>query len=248
MALEIVEILRRSTQGITEPFVCRADDDEIYFVKGRHAGRCSQLCEWIAGRLAQELNLPIATFVLAYVPEELLDHAESSVRRDLGAGWVFASRRQAAKKFNFSTIAHVPLELQQLVFAFDWWIANADRTLSQYGGNPNLLWEPGDKPKTGQLLVIDHNQAFDPDFSKADFINTHVFSEQGQAILSDAWRQQQYTNKFILALRSWQNICDAIPAEWWFFDEEMTLPSNFKLGAAYQQLMRCTAQDFWTVL
>lgn len=37
MTLQIVEIIGRSTQGVTKPFICRGEDDEIYFVKGKVA-------------------------------------------------------------------------------------------------------------------------------------------------------------------------------------------------------------------
>lgn len=37
----IEEVLGRSTQGVTEPFICRGDDGETYYVKGYGAGRRS---------------------------------------------------------------------------------------------------------------------------------------------------------------------------------------------------------------
>ncbi len=72
MTLLITEIIYRSEQGITQPYICRADDGEIYFVKGRGAGRRSQICEWISGHLAQQFALPIADFALLEVPNALL--------------------------------------------------------------------------------------------------------------------------------------------------------------------------------
>lgn len=47
MPLPIVEILERSEQGRTRSFLCRCDDDQLYFVKGRDAGHRSLLCEWL---------------------------------------------------------------------------------------------------------------------------------------------------------------------------------------------------------
>lgn len=35
MSLYFVEILERSTQGRTEPYICRCDDGEVYFIKGQ---------------------------------------------------------------------------------------------------------------------------------------------------------------------------------------------------------------------
>ena len=62
MSLEIVEIMGRAQQGVTQPFICRGEDDQVYFVKGRGAGRRSLICEWIAGQLGRLLGLPIAPF------------------------------------------------------------------------------------------------------------------------------------------------------------------------------------------
>lgn len=151
--MQIEEILTRSTQGITKPFICRGEDGNNYFVKGRDVGRRSLLCEWIAGNLCKALDLPIAPFTLAYVPEELLEFADLETQQMLGVGWVFASLKQEATDLEFSAIARIPEELQQKIFAFDWWIANTDRTLTKIGGNPNLLWENANK----NLVIIDHN-------------------------------------------------------------------------------------------
>ena len=60
MTVQIIEVIRRSDQGLTRPFICRGDDDEVYFVKGLDAGRRSLICEWIAGRLGVALGLPVA--------------------------------------------------------------------------------------------------------------------------------------------------------------------------------------------
>ena len=60
--IEIIEVIRRSTQGVTKPFICRGDNDKIYFVKGKGAGRRSLVYEWNAGHLGVALDIPIAPF------------------------------------------------------------------------------------------------------------------------------------------------------------------------------------------
>jgi hypothetical protein len=62
-------------------FICRGSDAATYFVKGADAGRRSQLCEWLAGRLAQILGLPVAPFSQVLVPEELIT-SESPMKLD----------------------------------------------------------------------------------------------------------------------------------------------------------------------
>lgn len=73
MTVEIVEVIRRSEQRITRPFICRGKDGQTYFVEGKFAGPRSLVCEWIAGSLAKRVGLPIAPFTLVDVPEELLE-------------------------------------------------------------------------------------------------------------------------------------------------------------------------------
>ena len=88
----IEEVLGRSTQGVTKPFICRGDDGAIYFVKGRGAGRRSQICEWVAAKLATEYGIPIAEFALAEIPVEFVDAGVLPDIGELGSGIAFASR------------------------------------------------------------------------------------------------------------------------------------------------------------
>jgi len=39
LSIEIVEIIERSNQGMTQPFICRGEDGFVYFVKGRGASQ-----------------------------------------------------------------------------------------------------------------------------------------------------------------------------------------------------------------
>lgn len=118
------------------PYICRADDDEVYFVKGAGAGRRSQIAEWIAGKLGLALGLPIAPFEIVDVPEALLEFDSSLDLTDLGAGPAFGSQRQEAMELTASAVSEVPACLQRDLLAFDWWIHNSDRLLTEKGGNP----------------------------------------------------------------------------------------------------------------
>ena len=178
--IQIIEILGRSEQGMTRPFICRGEDNNIYFVKGSGAGRRSQICEWIAGNLALELGLPIAPFRIVDVPFALVEN--NPQYSELGAGPAFGSLKQTIMELNYAGIEQVPVALQRDVLAFDWWIHNIDRMLTESGGNPNLFWAPEEE----RLVVIDHNQAFDPQFSAKDFFDYHVFSQNYHALFDDA--------------------------------------------------------------
>jgi hypothetical protein len=239
--IQIVEIIRRSTQGITRPFVCRGDDDEIYFVKGVGAGRRSQICEWIAGRLGCELGLPIPPFEIVDIPEELVRSGGMEGLSELGAGPAFGSQRHTLMELPYSAVAEIPPETQWDVLAFDWWVRNGDRTLSAQGGNPNLFWDP----ETRELLVLDHNQAFDPDFSAADFRDHHAFAAQIPALFGDLVRRQEYAERLEATLKRWEEICDEMPAAWRFADAEETIPADFDSAAAWSQLTLCSKDEFW---
>ena len=168
-SVTIEEVLERSPQGMTKPFICRGDDGEIYYVKGAGAGRRSLICEWVAGHLATALGLPVAGYAMAEVPSALILHGTRADIRELGSGLVFASRQIAnAQELTLTTRDRVPDSVALDVIVFDWWLQNEDRHLTENGGNPNLLWD-----MTGEkLAVIDHKLACDPNFNLANLIDT----------------------------------------------------------------------------
>lgn len=239
MTVQIIEIIGRSEQGITLPFICRGDDGNTYFVKGIGAGRRSQVCEWIAGNLGLELGLPLAPLEIVDVPEALVEN--NPKYRDLGVGPAFGSQKQQIMELNYAGIIHVPRELQRAVLAFDWWVHNEDRQLTETGGNPNLFWEPEHE----KLVVIDHNQAFDSDFSIEKFKEFHVFSDQVNNLFGNALYRDEFSGKFKLALKSWKRICDNIPKEWYYFDPERTVLADFDLSDILRILERCNEETFW---
>ena len=242
MAVQIVEVARRTDQGMTHPFVCRGDDQEWYFVKGLDAGRKSLIAEWIAGNLALSLDLPIAPFAIVHVPEELVDAGGPLDLSGLGVGPVFGSRLQAGvMELSAVAVQKIPDALQQDVLVFDWWVRNPDRFLTEQGGNPNLFWEP----YTGDLVVIDHNQAFSNSFSAKDFFDFHIFREQTCSVFGDMLRHAEYAPRLAAALEAWPRIVDAIPTEWQFADPEQTVPADFDVGAAHRLLARYNDEDFW---
>lgn len=92
MPLTIVEIIKQADQGLSSPFLCRGDDGELYFVKGRASGRASLWAEWLGGHLGRAFGLPIPPFCIAEVPAALIRECSSELR-PLGAGPAFASRK-----------------------------------------------------------------------------------------------------------------------------------------------------------
>jgi hypothetical protein len=242
MSLTIVEVLERSVQGRTEPYVCRGDDGEIYFAKGQSATRRGLIAEWLCARLAEQFGLPIASYAIATVPDELIEADLTGWLRDLGAGEVFASRRVNAVELTEAHRDLVSLALRRAVIAFDWWVHNGDRNLTTMGGNPNLLWNPADD---GSLVVIDHNLAFDPVFSAHDFVELHVFSEDIPLMFSDFFVRDTYAARFAQALGIWDEACHNLPESWRFIDPERTIPVEFPFAEVKKLLDRAFTDTFW---
>jgi hypothetical protein len=173
MTIRIVEIIDRSTQGITRPFLCRGDDGQRYFVKGHGAGRRALISEWLAGHLGLRLGLPIPAFAQVSIPAELIRFSAREDIQDLGAGTVgFGSRLVPhVDELSYPFIGQIDPGLRARILLFDWWVGNGDRTLSPDGGNPNLLWAHREQ----RLHVIDHNLAFDA-AAFGGFWDEHIFS------------------------------------------------------------------------
>lgn len=242
MAIQIVEILRRSIQGVTRPFQCRCENGDLYFVKGHGAGRKSLIAEYVCGRLARSFGLPVADFEIVEVPQELIAWGNSADLYDLGAGLAFGSKALPhVQEFSISNLQAVPPELRKDVVLFDWWIHNADRTLSKLGGNPNLLWDQ----KENRLAVIDHNQAFDELFNASDFTKLHVFHADLPVIFCDLVDRLAYADRLAAAIAEFDQACDNVPTEWWWVDDDV--PVNFDREAARKILGRFNHDNFWRI-
>jgi hypothetical protein len=178
---------------------------------------------------------------LAEVPEALILPGQKPDLGPLGAGIVFASRQiPHVQELSVTTRALVSVELATDVLVFDWWLHNEDRNLTELGGNPNLLWDI----QTDQLAVIDHNQAFDPDFDAGHFLESHVFSACWNRVSSDLVEQAKYLEKMEAVLADLNRVRDSIPESWWMVDDGV--PANVSWDEIVRCLERCHREDFWT--
>lgn len=242
MPLEIVEFLRRSTQGTTEPFVCRGDDNAIYFVKGKVAGRVSLVKEWICGNLALALDLPIAPFEIVQIPDGLAESLPAMHLQDLGAGLAFGSKqRPLTNDIAFSQVELVPAGIRKDIAVFDRWIRNYDRTLSAQGGNPNLLWATD----SGSVVLIDHNNAFDQPIDRGSFAETHIFGADFLEVCRDVNEIATYRVRLDRALEGWDAIVSSVPQSWKFLDAQETLPINLNLNDVFGVLQAHREVGFW---
>lgn len=225
--------MRRLEQGMTRPFLVRAQDDALYIAKGRETTQRGLIAEWICAHLAQQLGLPIPAFSLLQVPPELVAALGPEVAA-LGQGAVFGSLQQmAVQEFAVTQLKRVDEEQRRMLLAFDWWVENADRSLSPHGGNPNLLWSAAQS----KLLVIDHNLAFDVDFDEASFFDTHVFRHEADNLFGDLVCRAETSAQLDAALSCFDAAVQGIPQEWLWLDGEVrTLPVQVDFDAIKRRL------------
>lgn len=253
MTLEVVEIMTRSEQGFTRPYICRCDDGKVYFVKGRSATRRGLINEWLCANLAKAFGLPIAPFALAEVPQELMEADLTGWLKDLGGGVAFASRKVMGQELAASQVRGIPLFLRRDVLVFDWWVRNNDRHLTAQGGNVNLLWQPSqmirndddEKLAEGGIAVIDHNLALDMEFSASDFCQSHVFAGDLHGTFSDFLLRQTFSQRLKQALEVWGSAWDNLPPAWGFVDDEKTILSDYPKAGIRAMLDLLESPDFW---
>ena len=209
----IYDIRRRSKQGATQPFLCRADDGQQYWVKGAKAGNEALCAEWIAGRLGQIMGLPIPEMAQVFVPEEIVAASAMEGIQELGAGVRFGSSHvEGAQEFDECYVSQTEEPLRQLLLVFDVWIRNTDRTFSRAysaNSNPNLLWCTAGN----RLCVIDHNNAFLPDdmFEPAEYAR-HVFMEERQRLTAEL--KADAMARMTKALEQLDTVMAEIPDDW----------------------------------
>lgn len=119
---------------------------------------------------------------------------------------------------------------------------NGDRTLTEAGGNPNLLWSELDS----RLFVIDHNLAFDENVTLHSQLDSHVFADSLAEICDDPTLQEHYNIKFERALLELPAIIDDIPERWRYLDDGLTVESHFSVGTVKVVLERYRLNSFWT--
>ena len=170
--IDIIEIHGRTAEGngVSRPFRCEGDDGRDYFVKLKNAGYQCLVKEWVAGRLAREMGLPVAEVSQVRISSALIA-GNQEYEAELGHGIAFGSVKvEAAERLALEFVRQDDSGGLSRILLFDWWVRNSDRALTEIGGNPNLLWEI----HPGRVVMIDHDNAFDADFDVAAFRRFHA--------------------------------------------------------------------------
>lgn len=237
----ITEVIERAAQGMTRPYLCMAEDGNAWFVKSAGAHWRSLVCEWIAGRLAGAFGLPLPAIAQPTVDESLAEALRGQGDHDLAAGSAFGSQRvEYVRDFEPALLDQCPVAFRRDLVAFDWWVHNADRTLGDLSGNPNLLWVSGER----RPVIIDHNLAFDPDFDASLFLRTHVFRADFLALRDDLVTRAEYEQRFTDLLASLDTFWAEIPHNWIYREDGQPRITLHEVG---QVLGRVQDAEFWSL-
>ena len=170
--MEIRQVFRVSEQGYSRPYQCYDDNGVLRWCKGNHTGLRSLISEWICASIASRLDIPVPKFDILRLDPELFE----SWRRIKGPEvpllvteynpFVFASTNIDEAKDVVDVVkdcAAADRRLLGRIYLFDEFVRNTDRT----DGNSNLL-------TNASIHVIDHNNAFDPEFDAGSFAREHI--------------------------------------------------------------------------
>jgi hypothetical protein len=238
---EIVEVVGPAEQGFANAYRCIANDGCNYYVKSEGSTWRGLVCEWVAARLAQVLGLPIAKFAQVDLAEDFADFLRSSGNYHLVKGLAFGSRAAIhVREFEPALLLKCSPQFRRDLVAFDWWVKNADRTLGEYAGNPNLLWDTEESVP----VVIDHNMAFDCEFEAETFLETHIFRADLAVIKADLVMRAQYQQRFSTLVPLLDDIWAELPQNWLINEDNQVrvLKSDF-----YSVLNRTNDPNFWDV-
>lgn len=236
-------IQERTNMGMTRPFICRADNDQWLIVKTKAMMSMPQLlAETVGSALAIQIGLPCPEFCFVEISKEINEYSLPDWRSDLPTGYAFASKyiehAKIAKTIQAKNFSYFPENLQKLLYMFDRWILNSDRTASSKGtGNINLLFDEDQQ----KIFVIDHNLAFD---ENATF-DEHLFAPQNREWKLDWIDQQIFHQKAIDILKNFDHIYELIPNDWYPLDEAEFDKINNYINQIKNLLNRITQENYW---
>tara|TARA_R110001599_G_C12259430_1_gene660357 strand:+ start:335 stop:1024 length:690 start_codon:yes stop_codon:yes gene_type:complete len=196
-------------QGATAPYLCTADNQKKYVIKRQRAGFEGCIKELLLAKLGQSFGLPIPDCQLVYIDQTLLEYNDK-YKSEIGEGTAFASEFIIdLQEVNYRKLESLSLSVLRDLYVFDYWVRNADRNLTEHGGNPNLFY----KQSSLDVIVLDHNLAFDNEFIEKDHQQLHACSRFWSAQI-DFESQQRYQEKMTNALQCWDDLIGKIPCDW----------------------------------
>lgn len=214
--VSILEVIKRSEQGATRPFICNCTDNCRYFVKGYGAGYQTNKAEWMAGHIGRSLGLPIPDISLVDVPRSFVVASMFEGIEDLGAGTWFGSKAaDNVDELRYKDLGKIDPNLCSKILFFDLLVQNGDRTLSPDSGNPNIL-----RSSSQDVVVIDHNLAFNPNFDAPTVLKEHIFSRHRELALA---KRDEFSQLASIAEENLSQWWEQMPDCWLDVDTQITM-------------------------
>lgn len=238
--LQVTSYTRRMNDGITQPFLCGCDDGNAYIVKGRPKLRQAELAaEWISASLAEAIGLQIPQHHLVEVGADLIEFMPD-LRGQLDPGLAFATAYvDGASTLNLQQArSSISIPDQKKIYFFDRWILNTDRSLTEYGGNVNIIFDT----LNNRHYLIDHNLAFDQSVTEAEY-DVHVYSPSRRPWTYDLVDYQELQDLSTAAYDTLDSIIDEIPRSW---ISENELESNAFFDRIRSSLAKINEREFWS--
>lgn len=226
-------------QGATAPYLCVGDNDKKYVIKRQRAGFEGCIKEWLLGKLGQSYGLPIPDCQLVNVDGFLLEYNDTYLS-EIGEGIAFASEFITdLQEVNYQKLDNSSVDIMRDLYVFDYWIRNADRNLTEQGGNPNLFY----KQSSQDIIVLDHNLAFDPEFLNEEHRELHA-CKRFWPVQFDFDSQQNYEERMRNSLLIWDDLISSIPSDWkegitgfdGFISELKLILDNYKIDLFWEEL------------
>lgn len=209
--LPVIEVIGPIASGMTEPYLCRLSDENLYAVKGRQALTRGLISEAICAHLAKKSGIPVPEFAIAHIDDAFIKAAEvSGFNSSVGAGFRFASLWiEPTQPLPRSLIPNLDPRLLATIYAFDHWIQNSDRSLTEHGGNPNLMI----KLDSNSLVAFDHNLAFARNYSPKE-LEVHACREAWLDESKNLMFNEECKRKFGEASSDLNRFICELPDEW----------------------------------
>ncbi len=231
--VDLTEILDRTENGMSRPFICRCSDDNIYYVKSNETIGYAALCsEAIAACIASDWGLPIPPYRFIRIDPDLLRYSGRADAMELKTSPAWGVQAvQNVTIYSENQRQYIDNVLCGKILLFDRFIRNEDRQT----GNTNLLWNF----TTKQLTLIDHNNAFEKSFDIQSFCKTHIFRGDW-----DKLQEKQFEKLIRESILKIDDYFSILPEEW---QDDIFIEDYRKRVTEYLLHPQDEPEKFWSL-
>lgn len=160
--IQPVRHIQRMPRGSSRPQLILFSDGRKYIVKFKNnaQGTRALVNEYVAGRLARLLNLPVPPFQIVYIPQTFVRANPILSQYNFAPGYQFASEFMHNCTLNPDK-RRLPVRANIInggqlagIMVFDQWVSNIDRKIR------NVLFKKTSRQGRYKIYMIDHGHSF----------------------------------------------------------------------------------------